>query len=303
MSRRFLLLALLCLAWPLCTRAQDAVPTVPLEIQFAAGFPDGLRESVRNLLRASHAAIAGDIAHPQDGPVSVIIVEWAEDREAFGRRLGMAPEHIMAAADSSRSTIILNGQAFAQATPRERQITMTHEYVHLFLGRSGRMIPLWLEEGLAMRLSGDLDAAASGWQLTLAHSMGRLIPIRDLSARFPGDPDRRSLAYRQAYSLTAFLLERQYRIGGAQALMADLVDPAVGRRLESQLGDELNLVAMEMAWQESLHSIWTWIGVVTSSSVLWGLATALFIYAYIRRRRRNRETLREWAREDAEGEW
>lgn len=262
-------------------------------VAFAPEFPQSMRAEVGKLLLQAWQRVA-----PTE-EISPLTVEWAADKEAFGRRVGKNPEHLMAAANWQTSTIILNGEAFRQADPSERLVTIIHEYVHLLIGQSEVFIPLWLEEGLAMHVSGDLQRAGSEWQLTAAHSFDRLIPIREIDSRFPEEPARRSLAYRQAYSLTGFVLERDYPITGAAGLLDDLLDEDHRVRLEMWTSDRMAMHGLELAWRKTLGSVWAWIAVLGSGTVFWGLVTALFLYAYFHRKKRTRQVEEKWKEEDA----
>lgn len=290
---RFLIIAGLILIS--CAHSLGAQSVHAPVIEFAPSFPEGLKPQVEELVLEAHQQVAGASGTPFK---RTITVEWTENAQAFGRRVGMNPEHVMAAADSAKACIILNGEAFNRSTPGERRQTLVHEYVHLFVGQTALTLPLWLEEGLAMHLSGDLEVAASDWQMTLAHSMDRLIPLTELHGQFPQEPARRSLAYRQAYSATAYLLKRNYPVMGAQGLLADIADPVQGVRLETWLDDRMIIHGLERSWREGLSSVWSWIAMLGSAGVFWGIVTLLFLYAYFLRRRRSREIQQRWEEDE-----
>jgi len=271
-------------------------PQAAPRIEFSDKTPEGQRPDLRRLLLHAHENIAPLSFQPAVAPP--IRVQWAATGREFQARLGLPPEHTMAAAVPRRREIVINGEAFNAADPAERQMTMTHEFVHLFLGLfCPEPLPLWLEEGLAMRLSGDVDYA-SEWRLTLANSLGSLAPLMNLRSSFPGEASARAMAYREGYSATGYYLSKEYPATGARGLVEDLVDPDLGPRRIERLQSAAFTQSLEVGWRASLKSIWAWVGLVTSGTALWGAITALFLAAYIKRRRDRRRRLEEWESED-----
>jgi hypothetical protein len=268
-----------------------------VEINFLTpGLPEGAQNDIRDLLENAHARIAP--LGPEAGR-ETINVEWAPDLDSFKQSVRLPPEHTMAAARAEERLIIINGENFNRADPFERQVTITHEYAHLFLGtHCPSRLPLWLEEGLAMHLSGD-QSYASDFRLVLDNSFGVLTPLVDLRHGFPSEPKARSTAYRQAYSVTAYVLRKEYSGQGARDLVRALIDPKHGDWFIDQFWDAMSTNALEVQWRQTISSIWAWLLFITSGTFLWGAISALFIVAYIRRRRKTTQKIREWEAEDA----
>jgi hypothetical protein len=258
---------------------------------------DGLQTELKSLLRYAHSKI--DPLGPERF-TKPIHIEWAKSNEEFGKRARVPPEHTTAAADALQQRIIINGPAFLDSSLSERQKTMTHEYVHLFLGAyCEQQPPLWLEEGLAMHLSGDMGFAASNWRLTLANTFGGLLDLKDLRHSFPNAPEPRSMAYRQSYSVTAFVISTRFPMLGASGLTELLTDPVRGPPLLDLYGNKAYSDDIDRNWRPTLGSMWSWLGVFTDMTVVWGLISALFIAAYLIRRRRSRKIVEQWQEEDA----
>ncbi len=299
-SQRIALLAICLLFFSRCPSAWPAGEPA-LEARFAASVPQGAREEMAQSLRAVHEAMLRGSAHaarPDAQGAMEITIEWAASQEEFERRVRMRPEHIMAAAEPGRGRIIVNGEAFRAASPAERRSTMAHEYIHLFLGlRAPGPLPRWLEEGLAMHLTGETDYDAH-WRLTLANSFDALIPLGNLRHGFPDDPSARETAYRQAYSATAYYLRLEYPVTGAAGLIDRLLDGERGAETLGLLWDAGFTDRLEASWRGEMSSLWGWIAAASSATALWGVATALFIGAYLRRKRKDREILRRWQSEE-----
>ncbi|GEM_PF-2265757 len=293
--KHWLVFPILCLI--LIATTSSAIAASPLQITFDSTVPQGLRPSIQQQIIQARQIVDSQGHFTFSKPVTI---EWAATATQVEQRLHMRPEHLAAAAIPDEGRIIINGQQFRQSSPGEQQVTLTHEFVHLFIGAFVvDRTPLWLEEGLAMHISGDLEQAASSWQLTLAYSTGRLLPIDELTGSFPSDPAQRALAYRQAYSLTSFLLKQHNPVNGAAGMLEELADPVRGPRLTEWLDDLPLMRAYEAQWKKTLHDFWSWVAVLGSGGVLWAIITAMFLYAYYRRKRANRQTVQKWHDEDA----
>ncbi|MCX7013507.1 MAG: hypothetical protein NTW86_13290 [Candidatus Sumerlaeota bacterium] len=278
----FVVLSLVVLSLSIPCSAAPSADSEPesLGVEFVGNPPEGQKEDLRRLLAIARRALGPLPA--ETGIGRPITVEWLPTMRAFQRCLRLPPEHTMAAAEPSRRRILINAEAFNAADVAERQRTITHEYTHLIL--EPYSLPLWLEEGLAMRLSGETEHE-SAWRLTIDNSFGSLQPLTDLTGGFPEEPSARDQAYREAYSATSFLLATEYPGGGAQGLIADLMDPTRGPSVAARLQDPYFTRLLEASWRRSLKSLWGWLGVATSGSVIWGVATVLFLLAYLKRRR------------------
>lgn len=87
---------------------------------------------------------------------------------------------------------------------------MAHELAHLVVhqavfGPFG-LVPVWLNEGLAVYAEGELSSDLQS-SLEKAISKDELISVRSLASSFPTDPDEARLSYAESYSLVVFLLD------------------------------------------------------------------------------------------------
>jgi len=82
---------------------------------------------------------------------------------------------------------------------------LAHEIAHAFIGKisSGKMVPVWLNEGLAMNIAGQFDKYKSGKPMCIEENFSRkLAPRKDWDKRTNYD------AYKLSCLFTAFLIER-----------------------------------------------------------------------------------------------
>jgi len=177
-----------------------------------------------------------------------------------------------------------------------------HELTHIFVGRAfkGREeAPRWLDEGLAMYESKEWDLSRVS-TMTRAVLTDSLIPLSEITRRFPQEAEGAELAYSESFYLISFLVSRYGKgrfhrfiwvYGGGKALEEVLME-VYGISLE-ELEDE---------WKNYLKLRFSWIPIITSSTALWFLVTIAFIIAYLRRRRAKRLKWEELDKED-EGSW
>jgi len=226
---------------------------------------------------------------------------WVPTEREFYRQLGGRAHHTLAAAVPSIRRVYLNGEQLQRLDRMALHQTLAHEFVHIYLGRVvGKPIPRWLNEGLAMYVAGE-------WSLTDAASLaadslfGRLFPVAELADRFPTDPVGQQEAYRESYSLTAYLLNRRYSKDGVRGLVADLTDNGDKSGLHALLSDPDWLAGFERDWQQQWVRPGRVVLMLTSSGMFWILVALLCIAAYARKRRTGKRREARWAVEEEFG--
>lgn len=166
---------------------------------------------------------------------------------------------------------------------------LTHLVVYQATGPEGYVhVPAWLNEGLAtanqMRPDPSLDTL-----LEQARAEGRLLPLTDLCAPFPSDPQVALLSYAQSASLVRYIRDR-YGSAGIRALLAAYAD---GAGCEGGIVRALDITPerLDLAWRAHLIGIsgWTaWLSDNAGWLLLWalGLLVALPMIGTVGRRRR-----------------
>lgn len=164
---------------------------------------------------------------------------------------------------------------------------LTHLVVYEVTGPEGyTRVPAWLDEGLAMdnqaRPDPNMDAL-----LEQARAEGRLIPLSDLCAPFPSDPQAALLSYAQSASLVRYIRDR-YGDTGIRALLAVYAD---GLDCEGGIVRALNVgpERLDLAWRAHMMGLsgsMTWLADNGPWLLLWGLSVllALPMRGVIRRR-------------------
>jgi len=231
-------------------------------------------------------------------PVEVRIVE--EPRQLDGRAPAgvRLPDWSQAAAFAEQGVVVLALHRRDGGPLLDVSETLAHELSHLALRAAvrGRPVPRWLAEGVAVQQS----------ELT---SFFRLYPLR---ARLGTDSRiRPSLYARQfpahatealvAYAVSADFVGHLLREKGWEGMRRLLAGVGAGRPFEQTLLATYgaSLARLERDWRDRLDRQFDFVTIIASSTLVWGLATVLFLAAFVTVRNRQRRRLAEMEREEA----
>ena len=173
-----------------------------------------------------------------------------------------------------------------------------HELVHVALHDAvdGRPIPRWFNEGFAVQLSGE-NRATRLWTLWSATLSENLIPLNQLDATFPADPNSASIAYAEAADFVRYLTrnqeEHRFRAAVARVRTGEPFVAALG----DAYGTDIN--SLEYEWLEDVARRYTFWPVLFSSTVIWMGVLGLLVWGWRRRKAQSAVTLARWAREEA----
>ncbi len=134
------------------------------------------------------------------------------------------------------------------ATPHE----LTHIVIDSATDNPYGDLPRWLDEGLAVHMSGEMDSPIRGYRdmVEVYARQDRLMTLQTLSSSFPADPDMANLAYAQSGMVVEFIIEHY----GKEA-MANLLDIfAQGSTYDDALMQALavDTWGLDNAWRESI---------------------------------------------------
>jgi hypothetical protein len=208
--------------------------------------------------------------------------------EGFARE---APTWSAALAQPGRRLVVLSGPAL-QKTSMNLEETVAHEIAHIVLrARVGELgwVPRWLDEGLAMRLSG---YGRFGDRLA---GLGRgPLDLRDLADQFP----REATLARQAYLESEAAVRRLDEQGSLGPLLDRLAagedfEPA----FEAVCREPFDSFAARIAGE--VPAFWRFIATMRGTGLLWAFGAALVVLGALRVRNRNRRRMREWEAADS----
>ncbi|MCF8098418.1 MAG: hypothetical protein K9K65_11285 [Desulfarculaceae bacterium] len=261
--------------------AGSALASGPLELSVQAPSPE-LAAHVRQVA----AEAAPKLEAWTGASPGKVFIQVMPTREWFEQRMAQlnGPRWAAGLALPGRGLIVLRSPR-QLGDPEQFRHLLVHEMLHLYLaaGLKGRHAPLWLEEGLAMRLSGE-----GGWGRTASMAGGvlgsGLIPLSDLAERFPAQAQQAALAYAQSYYLVTWL-QNEF---GPRTLPDIIKGLSQNRPLTAALRQAtgLSLAALEERFTGDMHSRFSWIAVLGTGGALWALVALGAMVGLVVRRRR-----------------
>jgi hypothetical protein len=173
-----------------------------------------------------------------------------------------------------------------------------HELGHIALSDAvgHHPVPRWFDEGLAVSVSGETSFARIQ-SLWLASAGDTLIPLKDLERAFPIEEYHAQLAYAEGADVLRFLVRRE----DAHRFRSLIEQLRNGSNLDRAVKDayDVDLGTLEQEWREDAGRRYTVFPILFGGTFVWVLALGLFVWAWRRRKRRDRATLERWAREEA----
>ncbi len=135
-------------------------------------------------------------------------------------------------------------------------IAVPHELTHIVIDQATDNpysdIPRWLDEGLAVYMSGELDSPFRGYRRLVATSakQNRLMTLQTLSSSFPADPELANQAYAQSGLVVEFIIQNY----GKEAMAKLLSIFAQGALYDDALREALGVDTWELdnAWRKSI---------------------------------------------------
>lgn len=207
-----------------CAHAGEAVSEGGHRIRWDAGL-DEMAGRAKRMLPRIRGQVETALGFPfSGGPADVVFVRGIERmREVTGAGI---PDWAAGVCQGSRSLIVIRADRVDQSPLNPMEATLRHEWVHLAwsrrAGKRARLLPLWVEEGLAEEIGGGVSVEA-GAQLDFAASFGWLLDFNDIATSWPRDANEASLAYKQGQSFVRFF-RKERGPDVFRALLADLAD-------------------------------------------------------------------------------
>lgn len=269
-------------------------------------YPPEIRQQVEPLVEQAPSvrqALAARLGQRVLGDVHVRIARTPGEMAELAPAGAPFPRYASGVAYSSLGLVLLTVTPPSPNALHDLPVTFRHELAHVALhdALGGARVPRWFNEGFAVFASGEgsVERLQSLWLATLSEDFQSL---GELERTFPADATEASVAYAQAADVVRFLVRRQdadrFRsmISRMRPTSAD-----TGQSFESSLRDSygVDLASLELEWREDVGRRYTFWPVLFSGGLLWIGMIGLFVVAWRRRARRNRETLDRWSAEEA----
>ncbi len=259
---------------------------------------EGNRGDRTALFLAEHAdsiaeSVSKQLGFALDERMHIIV---APDRKRFnsvqpkGARL---PDWAVGVAYPHRSLIVL------LKDPRGNILkTLEHEVCHILLGRafgSSHQVPRWLHEGMAI-------IVAEQWNMqrlttmTMAVLTGTLLSMKEITHSFPRDKHRAELAYCQSFYFISFL---KAKFGDDEfRTFLSVYSSCKDFKLALWKTYFLRWDEINELWLDYLKVRFSWTPILFSTGFLWFLASLVFIWGYVHKKRKAREKMRQWELEE-----
>ena len=230
--------------------------------------------------------------------VEVRIARTAQDMAMLAPPEAPPPPYATGVAYSSLHLVIVSLSAPGPAGDGTNvEEVFRHELAHVALDDAtlGHHVPRWFNEGFAIHTSGESPylRRKTLWDATLSK---KVIPLSELDQSFPSDNYDVSIAYAESADFVRFLVRHS-----DEKRFASLIDRVRnGSSFDRATGDAYttNLRKLEFEWREDLGKRFTLTPVLLGGSLLWVLLAGMMVMAYVKKRRRAKETLARWEREE-----
>jgi Peptidase MA superfamily len=293
---------------PLVQPSSTKLPAPPAEFQriqrgwLTVEFPASVRDRVDLLVRDADAfrvRLSGEFGQSVLEQALVRVARTPDQMAELAPEDAPPPAYAAGVAYPSAHLIVIALQAPQTWEAPDLLELLRHELAHLALSDAvgGHHVPRWFDEGLAIHESGELPWAR---RMALADaSLGRrLLPLGDLDRGFPADRYDVNVAYAESADFVSFLLRDVDRARFGSLIERVRAGAGFGRALEDSYGTDLR--KLEYEWREELSRRFGLVPALTGGGLVWALIVVLATVAWIKRRKRAKEKLAAWAREEAE---
>ncbi|RJP74699.1 MAG: hypothetical protein C4524_12560 [Candidatus Zixiibacteriota bacterium] len=250
---------------------------------------EGLIQAVEQALPTMEARLGVTLEQPA-------YIYLAASQQEFDRLTGgKLPVWSQGVSFPESGAIVLKSPQFSRDREGSR-MTTRHELVHILISRkAGTSVPRWLNEGLALMLSGEGEDKPL---MPLSRSLwsGGLLSLESIERVDAFPHATAELAYLQSYHATQFLVKQH----GWEALRRMLDDLKQGRYWEDALFNETEMdqAGFEAAWRADLESSYRWIILLDLDIILFSGVAIMLIVGAILMVRRRRKIYRQWEAED-----
>ncbi len=231
-----------------------------------------------------------------EGKIEIWIFSQKQFRVAAGAPI---QDWAVGAAYARLRRILLREPSFIEGRKLELARVLHHEIVHVIFGYrlkdNVEAVPLWFHEGIAMYESYEWTYGRD-WILLGNVLRNSIIPLNQLTTRFPRKASRAQLAYAESFNAVSFIvMEHGYE---KLRMIIDLLASGENMDESFKLAIGINVTKFQSLWMQYLERHYQWFSILSSSVLLWGIISFIVVWAYIRRRRSRREQLARWDEEE-----
>jgi hypothetical protein len=259
------------------------------------------RERVQPLIAQADAVrheLTERLGFPVLSEVRVEIARTPGEMATFAPSGAPYPDYAAGVAYSEIGLVLLSLTPVHANAEQDLGEVFRHELSHVALhdALNGQPVPRWFNEGFAVLASGETSFVRMK-TLMMATVGGSLIPLRDIERSFPSDETKALVAYAEAVDVVRFLVRRE----DAHRFRALIAELRSGKAFDQAVLDAygVELSTLELEWRDDAsrrYSIWP---MLLSGTFFWVIALGVFVWAWRRKKRRDKLTLQRWTREEA----
>ncbi len=258
-----------------------------------------LAEDVLGRSRVFLDRVSGFLGIPIGGPYTIILAGSREEFTDLQPSQSAVPEWAGALTYPRFGVVTLMTPQAMDVDLQDYWSLLEHEMVHLIMGEQENIhrvrFPRWLSEGIATYASGEMRLSRL-LHLSWAQIAGRTIPFEDLLIEFPRDSSQAEVAYAQSYLFVQYLVRKHGEQAVSSLVRAVLEEGDMARAVNRAFNVSIGELAD--GYHQYARVKGTWIPVITSSAVLWGVITLLFLYTYAWKRLMDHRKLKRWDEEE-----
>jgi len=265
-------------------------------------FPGSARSRVEPLVPEAEGfrtRLAEDLGQPVLAHALVRVARTPDQMNQLSPRGAPPPEYAAAMAYPSEHLVLLSMQAPYTWEGTDLVELLGHELAHMALSDAvaDHAVPRWFNEGLAIHESGEIPWARTKtlWDASLSR---RLLPLAELDQSLPTNRLDVSIAYAEAADVVRFLMRDADRARFGSLIERVRAGVPFERALEDAYDSDIR--KLEYEWREEVARRFGYWPVLTGGGLLWVLISALAVAAWVKKRRRAKAQLAQWAREEAE---
>ena len=234
--------------------------------------------------------LTGLVAEPGP-PIRVVLAPEGSDVARS------APPWVSGWAWPESGTVILLPQREPGVPADSLEDLLRHEVAHVLIGRAAgfRPVPRWFHEGVAL-VAGDSWGLDDRSRLALTVLRRERLPLPELERRFSGNQGQVQEAYAVAGGLVRDLLQRHGAGVTGEILAGVQAGQPFEAAFESAAGEPL-AVAEAAFWDEQTSWV-SWLPLLSSPFLGWGLVLLLAAGARRRKQRRAEALRRQWEEEE-----
>jgi len=264
-------------------------------------YPPAAAERVAPLLANADAVkdlLVSTLGQPVLDHVMVRVAPTVSDMARLAPAEAPPPEYASGVAYHGMHLVLLSMLAPRGGDAVDLEEVFRHELVHVALEDAvlGKHVPVWFNEGLAMRLSGEQGWERRGllWNATLSDT---LLPLSELDRSFPRNSMAVNIAYAESADFMQYLSRRSDQLRFAAMIGRIREGQPFDRAVAEAYGEDLR--RLEFQWRGDLEHRFSVIPILTGGGLIWVLVIAGLGVAYVKKRRRTKAILVRWGREEA----